>query len=59
MLLHTKNLENEQRMYSPLTFNYVPTADGKWALDVRGYDLDDYEENAVFETYALLESDEV
>jgi len=34
----------------------VPTADGKWALDVRGYDLDDYEENAVFETYAPLEN---
>ena len=37
----------------------VPTADGKWALDVRDYDLDDYEENAVFDTYAPLESEEV
>ena len=34
----------------------VPTADGKWALDVRDYDLDDYEENAVFETFAPLET---
>jgi len=25
-------------------------------LDVRDYDLDDYEENAVFETYAPLET---
>jgi hypothetical protein len=37
----------------------VPTADGKWALDVQEYDLDDYEENAVFEAYAPLESEEV
>ena len=37
----------------------VPTADGNQQWDVRGYDLDDYEENAVFETYAPLESEEV
>jgi hypothetical protein len=35
-----------------------PTADGKWALDVTKYDLDDFEENAVFETYAPLEVEE-
>ncbi len=35
-----------------------PTADGKWALDVTKYDLDDFEENAVFETFAPLEVEE-
>lgn len=29
----------------------VPTADGKWALDVREYDLDDYEVPSVIDTY--------
>ncbi len=29
----------------------VPTADGKWALDVRDYDLNDYEVPSVIDTY--------
>lgn len=33
----------------------VPTADGRFALDVTDYELDDVEEASVFETYLPLE----
>ena len=33
----------------------VPTADGKFALDVTDYELDDVEEASTFETYLPLE----
>jgi len=31
----------------------VPTADGKWALDVSEYDLDDLEELSVVDSYLI------
>ncbi len=31
----------------------VPTADGKWALDVSEYDLDDIEELSVVDSYLI------
>ena len=33
----------------------VPTADGKWALDVSEYDLDELEEASVVDTYLPVE----
>ncbi len=31
----------------------VPTADGEWALDVSGYDLDEIEEASVVDSYPI------
>ena len=31
----------------------VPTADGKWALDISEYDLDDIEELSVVDSYLI------
>jgi len=36
----------------------VPTADGKWALDVSEYELDDIEEASVEDTYLPVEVSE-
>ena len=36
----------------------VPTADGKWALDVSEYDLDGLEESSTVDTYSPLEVEE-
>lgn len=35
----------------------VPTADGKWVLDVLEYDLDDLEEAALVDSYLAVEEE--
>lgn len=35
----------------------IPTADGKWALNVDDYDLDDIEESSVESTYLPIEEE--
>jgi hypothetical protein len=36
----------------------VPTADGKWALDVSEYEMDGLEESTTVDTYTPLEVEE-